>query len=82
MKGDFTRVTDRNFVKRYTDVLRQQGRVDLDADWNEQVALRDRLARVAAADVIGPAGSPETGGGFTVGEIGRASCRERVSTDV
>jgi hypothetical protein len=66
MKGDFTRFTHAP-AKRYTDVLKQQGRVDLDADWNEQSALRDRLARLATLDIIGPAGAPETGGGFAVG---------------
>jgi hypothetical protein len=67
MKGDFSRVTDRDGAKQYTDVLRQQGRVDLDADWNEQVVLRDRLARITTTDVVGAAGVPETGGGFAVG---------------
>ena len=38
MKGDFTRDTfDR--TKHYSRVLMQQGRVTLDADWNEQTAI-------------------------------------------
>ena len=38
MQGDFTRLTfDRS--KHYSSVLKQQGRVALDADWNEQVAI-------------------------------------------
>ena len=37
MKGDFSRDTfDEN--KNYSSVLMQQGRVMLDADWNEQTA--------------------------------------------
>ncbi|MEI6900677.1 MAG: DUF6519 domain-containing protein, partial [Bacteroidota bacterium] len=35
MKGDFTRSTF-NKEKHYHDVRMQQGRVMLDADWNEQ----------------------------------------------
>ena len=40
MKGDFSRRTSENGIARgYTQVLQQQGRVQLDADWNEQQAL-------------------------------------------
>ena len=38
MKGDFTRNTfdpDKHFLR----VLMQQGRVQLDSDWNEQAAI-------------------------------------------
>lgn len=66
MKGDFTRSTyDRR--KRYSGVLKQQGRVDLDADWNELVAIRDALATTTRTDVIGPCGVPKVGGGFQIG---------------
>ena len=40
MKGDFTRFTH-DSTKHYTGVLKQQGRVDLDADWNEHVEIQD-----------------------------------------
>ncbi|MGI9182863.1 MAG: DUF6519 domain-containing protein [Longimicrobiaceae bacterium] len=66
MKGDFTRIPAER-ARRYAAVLMQQGRVQLDADWNEQVAIRDRLEQLAATDLIGPAGAPEVGGGFAVG---------------
>lgn len=36
MKGDFTRRTFKK-EKHYSGVLKQQGRVDLDEDWNESV---------------------------------------------
>lgn len=65
MKGDFTRFTH-DPTDRYTAVLKQQGRVDLDADWNEQVAIQQYLERTEAKDVIGPCGAPRTGGGFEI----------------
>jgi DNA-binding beta-propeller fold protein YncE len=58
MKGDFTRWTHKP-EKHYTRVLRQQGRVDLDADWNEHVEIRAHLDRVQATHMIGPAGVPK-----------------------
>ncbi len=67
MKGDFTRFTfDR--AKRYSSVRMQQGRVQLDADWNEQVDIDRYLRETALADVIGRCGVPkdENGGGFRV----------------
>ncbi|MCI0435340.1 MAG: DUF6519 domain-containing protein, partial [Gemmatimonadetes bacterium] len=69
MKGDFTRFTH-DPARRFTSVLVQQGRVQLDADWNEHVAIRDRLERIANTDIIGPSGAPETGGGFEIGVSG------------
>ena len=44
MKGDFTRLTFQP-EKHYSSVRLQQGRVQLDADWNEQadIALLYRL---------------------------------------
>ncbi|MEO0249774.1 MAG: DUF6519 domain-containing protein, partial [candidate division WOR-3 bacterium] len=66
MKGDFTRFTH-DPKKHYTGVLKQQGRVDLDADWNEQVEIQDHLERTANRDVIGLCGVPEEGGGFKIG---------------
>jgi hypothetical protein len=65
MKGDFTRFTH-DPRKHYTRVLRQQGRVDLDADWNEAVELFTRRDRIEATDVIGRCGVPEGSNGFKV----------------
>jgi predicted flap endonuclease-1-like 5' DNA nuclease len=65
MKGDFTRLTfDRD--KHYSAVHLQQGRVALDADWNEQVAIDAYLRETALADLVGKTGAPQTGGGFEV----------------
>ncbi|HEX7974599.1 MAG TPA: DUF6519 domain-containing protein, partial [Anaerolineales bacterium] len=57
MKGDFSRMTfDRK--NSYSQVLLQQGRVLLDADFNELAALSaDRLRRLAR-DMFGPHAGP------------------------
>lgn len=69
MQGDFTRHTFKS-GKRYSSVRMQQGRVQLDADWNEQIDIQDHRERTAAMDVIGASGAPMTGGGFLVGVSG------------
>jgi hypothetical protein len=59
--------------KHYRPVLRQQGRVVLDADDNEQVSIDLATSETTVSDVIGPAGVPETSlspgylGGFAIG---------------
>ncbi|WP_054011681.1 DUF6519 domain-containing protein [Arthrobacter sp. ERGS1:01] len=65
MKGDFSRDTfdPRN---HYTRVLLQQGRVHLDADFNEQSAIAVHRQRLLALDVIGPEGGPRDNAGFAV----------------
>ncbi|HEX2031939.1 MAG TPA: DUF6519 domain-containing protein [Actinomycetota bacterium] len=63
MNGDFTRSTFRK-EKHYAGVREQQGRVQIDADWNEQMDILAHLGETEAADVIGPCGAPLDGGGF------------------
>lgn len=53
MGGDYTRFTD-DARKRYAGVLMQQGRVQLDADWNEQVEIVKRRWQLQAVDTFGP----------------------------
>ena len=66
MKGDFTRSTfDRR--KHYSGVRMQQGRVQLDADWNEQVDIRAHAERTEVRDVVGASGTPRGAEGFEVG---------------
>ncbi|HLM55860.1 MAG TPA: DUF6519 domain-containing protein [Pyrinomonadaceae bacterium] len=65
MKGDFSRLTfDRR--KRYSGVLMQQGRVQTDADWNEQLEIQHRRTEMEARDVIGLCGVPKETGGFEI----------------
>jgi hypothetical protein len=65
MKGDFSRFTF-DPAKRYTKVLKQQGRVDVDADWNELNDILDGLDRKTRVDVIGECGAPIAGPGFGI----------------
>ena len=65
MKGDFSRNTF-NPKKHYRSVLKQQGRVDVDADWNEQQAIHARRIETEATDVIGGCGAPLYDAGFHI----------------
>ena len=65
MKGDFTRLTFQR-EKHFSRVLRQQGRVTLDADDNEQTAILLHYLRTLARDLIGPYAAPSEGGGFAL----------------
>jgi Family of unknown function (DUF6519) len=68
MYGDLSRTTFRP-AKRYSAVLAQQGRVQLDADANEQAAIQLHQARTLAADLIGQHGGPVTALGFQVSHV-------------
>jgi hypothetical protein len=65
MKGDFSRKT---FVKEkhYSGVFMQQGRVLLDADWNEQVAIQHNRITAETRDLVGPCGAPAENPGFRI----------------
>ena len=65
MAGDFSRSTF-NRVKHYAGVLMQQGRVQVDADWNEQLALQLYRTWTETRDVIGCCGTPKCGDGFAI----------------
>lgn len=58
MKGDFSRFTF-NSKNRYSRVLMQQGRVQLDADWNEQLDISAYRTETEITDFIGQSGAPE-----------------------
>lgn len=68
MKADLSRQTF-DPARHYAKVLMQQGRVQLDADWNEQQDIQQYQAETEAGDVIGACGVPkfEAGGGFQIG---------------
>ncbi|MFF1263084.1 MULTISPECIES: DUF6519 domain-containing protein [unclassified Streptomyces] len=65
MYGDFTRWTF-DPQQAYRAVLLQQGRVLLDADWNEQTAITAHHDETRTLDVVGPDGGPAEGAGFAV----------------
>jgi uncharacterized protein DUF6519 len=63
MRTDITRNTF-DPAKNFSRVLMQQGRVQLDADWNEQASILLHYLRALAADLIGPGGGPREACGF------------------
>ena len=68
MKADLTRDTfdPRNHFRH---VLAQQGRVQLDAELNEQSTLDARLHDTTTADIAGDCGGPADGAGFGMSAI-------------
>ncbi|MGH6967424.1 MAG: DUF6519 domain-containing protein, partial [Phenylobacterium sp.] len=70
MPGDYTRFTF-DPMRRYSGVWMQQGRVQLDADWNEGVdILKDRVRKLSL-DVLGRVGVPHlvTPNAFAIGVV-------------
>jgi hypothetical protein len=65
MKGDFSRGSF-NRLKHFRRVLIQQGRVQLDADWNEQISILLHYIQTLAADIIGPYAGPSNNYGFAI----------------
>jgi hypothetical protein len=65
MKGDFSRDTYRP-GSHYSRVMMQQGRVQLDADWNEQTAILLGYMRAFTRDLFGPAAGPAAECGFRI----------------
>ena len=65
MKGDFSRYRF-DPAKHYTAVLEQQGRVQLDADANEQRAIDAHRLATETMDVIGATGAPTHAAGFAI----------------
>ncbi|HEY8019472.1 MAG TPA: DUF6519 domain-containing protein [Thermoanaerobaculia bacterium] len=64
-QGDFSRFPfDRR--KRYSAVRVQQGRVQLDSDWNEQADILAHRIETATADLLGASGAPAGDAGFGV----------------
>jgi hypothetical protein len=69
MKGDFSRSTF-DPGKHYSSVRMQQGRVQLDADWNEQADILLHLIVTQLQDLLGPGATavPEPGFAITLVE--------------
>ena len=63
MKGDFARMSF-DPALHYSQVFQQQGRVLLEADWNEQGRIQLHLLRAFVRDLVGPCWAP--GGGFAL----------------
>ncbi|MDW2982764.1 DUF6519 domain-containing protein [Rhodanobacter sp. KK11] len=63
MKGDFARVSF-DPTLHYSQVFQQQGRVLLEADWNEQAQIQLHLLRTLVRDLVGPCWA--AGSGFAI----------------
>jgi hypothetical protein len=63
MKGDFARVSF-DPTLHYSQVFQQQGRVLLEADWNEQTHIQLHLLRALVKDLVGPCWA--AGSGFSL----------------
>ncbi len=78
MKGDFSRSTF-DPGKHYSGVRMQQGRVQLDADWNENLDILRHRIETETIDVIGECGVPVHAPGF--GVVTGASGLSKEETD-
>src|ERR1051326_7596550 len=56
----------------YRSVVMQQGRVTLEADWNEAEEIAAEELRSEALDFVGPAGTPDDGYKVTPAQGGNA----------
>jgi hypothetical protein len=63
MPGDRARVSY-DPSRKWRGVIAQQGRVTVEADWNEAAMIGDERDRQVTLDVVGPVGTPD--GGYTV----------------
>lgn len=63
MKADLTRLTF-DKAKHYRAVQQQQGRVQLDSDWNEQNDIAAHRIETETVDVVGHCGAPLHADGF------------------
>ncbi|HTA23122.1 MAG TPA: DUF6519 domain-containing protein [Terriglobales bacterium] len=68
MGSDISRSTF-DAKKRYSAVRQQQGRVGLDADWNEQVDIAAYRLGTETVDVIGACGAPSGNAGFQIQQL-------------
>jgi hypothetical protein len=60
MGSDKARVSY-NPSRQYRSVVMQQGRVTLEADWNEAQQITSEQTRLEALDFVGPTGTPDNG---------------------
>ncbi len=68
MKGDYSKLKSPVQIKgdHNYNVLIQQGRVNLDSDWNEQSQINTYRSEAAYADIIGESGAPLINAGFKI----------------
>ena len=65
MQGDFSRLTF-DPRRHYRGVRMQQGRVQLDADWNEQIDILNYFFETQLKDMLGSSGASQVTAGFKI----------------
>ncbi len=70
MKADLSRLTF-DPARRYRTVRMQQGRVQMDTDWNEQQDILNRRIETETADTVGAVGVPLQAPGFALAPAGK-----------
>jgi hypothetical protein len=65
MAGDYARVSY-DPSRKWRGLTAQQGRVTVEADWNEAGAISEQANRQLTLDVVGPVGTPDQGYAVTV----------------
>lgn len=65
MQGDFSRLTF-DPRRHYRGVRMQQGRVQLDADWNEQIDILNYFFEMQIKDMLGSSGASQVTAGFKI----------------
>jgi hypothetical protein len=65
MKGDFSNDTF-DPTQHYSSVRMQQGRVQLDSDWNQEMDIFDHRVQTETIDFIGGSGAPSGDAGFGI----------------
>lgn len=82
MAGDYSRKTFTR-ANHYSGVLMQQGRVQLDADWNEQGDIVRYRTETETIDVIGTAGAPKSlNSNFKIGLLPKTTNQPGPVTDL
>jgi hypothetical protein len=81
VKADLTRKS-LNLLKHFSQVLNQQGRVQLDADWNEEGGILLHLIRQLTADQLGPAATSPRNGGFTIVPLTLGANANPIANDI
>lgn len=80
MRGDFSRDSfDRQ--KSFSRVMMQQGRVQIDADWNEQTSLTLDYVRTLTRDLVGPGAGPIDHCGFEIQTLAQLPAAPASETD-
>ncbi len=65
MKGDFSRLSFKP-KNHYASVRMQQGRVQIDSDWNEEMDIFDHRVQTETIDFIGGSGAPAGQDGYKI----------------